>query len=69
MSISLVLTQLPRPEKVDENCIGVGQSSIRKKTSREFFQIGMEKSLEDGAVIFLKTNPIKLTEKNFRNVR
>lgn len=31
MSISLVLTQLPRPEKVDENCIGVGQSSIRKK--------------------------------------
>lgn len=27
-SIFLVLTQLPRPEKVDENCIGVGHSSV-----------------------------------------
>lgn len=36
--------------------------------SREFSQIGMEKSFEDGTVIFLKANAIKLTEKNYKNV-
>jgi len=40
---------------------------ICQKT-KESIQIGIDKSLEDGGVIFLKPNSLKLNEKNYKNV-
>ncbi|CAF4718807.1 unnamed protein product [Rotaria magnacalcarata] len=48
---SIILPQLSQSVKNDESCIG----------------IGIDKSFEDGGVIFIKPNKIPLTEKNFKN--
>ncbi|CAF4041593.1 unnamed protein product, partial [Rotaria sordida] len=49
--ICIVLPQLNQSVKTEESCIG----------------IGIDKPFEDGGVIFLKPNTIKLTDKNFKN--
>ncbi|CAF4986101.1 unnamed protein product [Rotaria sp. Silwood1] len=49
--IYIVLPQLNQSIKTDESYIG----------------IGIDKSFEDGGVIFIKPNTIKLTERNFKN--
>ncbi|CAF1397791.1 unnamed protein product [Rotaria sordida] len=48
---SIILPQLNQSVKTEESCIG----------------IGIDKPFEDGGVIFLKPNTIKLTDKNFKN--
>ncbi|CAF1520072.1 unnamed protein product, partial [Rotaria sp. Silwood1] len=48
---SIILPQLNQSIKTDESYIG----------------IGIDKSFEDGGVIFIKPNTIKLTERNFKN--
>ncbi|CAF4128186.1 unnamed protein product [Rotaria sp. Silwood2] len=48
---SIILPQLNQSVKSEESCIG----------------IGIDKPFEDGGVIFIKPNTIKLTDKNFKN--
>ncbi|CAF0874531.1 unnamed protein product [Adineta ricciae] len=49
---TIVLSNFNRATKIEEACI----------------EIGIDKPFEDGGVIFLKPNAVKLTEKNYKNV-